>query len=138
MRSLIKSKRYKVTFNQAFHQVIHLCGQLREHEEGAWLGEEMKKAYIKLHEKAFAISVEVWQDDHLVGGLYGVNIGKNVMGESMFSLVPSASKLALIFLAQRMQALGANFIDCQFETPHLKSMGGEYITYDEYMALLQS
>ena len=75
-------------------------------------------------------------DDNLVGGLYGINIGNNFFGESMFSLVPSASKLALIFLARTLEPLGG-IIDCQFETPHLKSMGGRHITYEEYMEYLR-
>ena len=82
--------------------------------------------------------MEVWdKDDRLVGGLYGVNIGAAFFGESMFSLVPSASKLALIELAHIMKDNGGKLIDCQFETPHLKTMGGEHISYDEYMKILQ-
>jgi leucyl/phenylalanyl-tRNA--protein transferase len=80
----------------------------------------------------FAMSVEVWQGTELVGGLYGVVIGPNFFGESMFSLAPSASKLALIYLAYMVGKVGG-IIDCQFETPHLKSMGGTHIPYDEYM-----
>ncbi len=94
--------------------------------------------------KGFAASVEVWEKsddpsepDKLVGGLYGVSIGKCFFGESMFSLVPSASKLALIFLAARLKELGGVMIDCQFETSHLKTMGGEHISYDEYMKFVK-
>ena len=83
-------------------------------------------------------NVEVWdKEGKLVGGLYGVSIGPAFFGESMFSLVPSASKIALIFLAKYFQQCGGKLIDCQFETPHLKSMGGEYISYDEYMDIIR-
>lgn len=137
MRALINKQTYKLTINQAFHEVIHACGELRIDMEGAWLGQEMIEAYTRLHEQGFAASVEVWEDGRLVGGLYGVNIGNCFFGESMFSLVPSASKLALIHLAQFLQKHGGTLIDCQFETPHLKSMGGRFISYEEYMELLQ-
>jgi leucyl/phenylalanyl-tRNA--protein transferase len=150
MRTLLNKNRYMVTFNQNFDSVIHNCAALRDQMEGAWLGPEMIKAYTNLHTNGFAISVEVWDtqttyeegnekdtfnDKHhkLVGGLYGVTIGKCLFGESMFSLIPSASKIALIKLCEFMTQKGGTMIDCQFETSHLKSMGGEYITYDEYM-----
>ena len=106
--------------------------------EGAWLGPEMIEAYTLLHEQGFAASVEIWEGEQLVGGLYGVTLGRCFFGESMFSLVPSASKLSLIHLAQFFGEHGGVLIDCQFETPHLKSMGGRYISYEEYMELLQS
>ena len=81
--------------------------------------------------------MEVWEGEKLVGGLYGVNLGTSFFGESMFSLVPSASKLALIFLAQTFGKLGGKLIDCQFETPHLKSMGGRFISYEEYIGIIK-
>jgi leucyl/phenylalanyl-tRNA--protein transferase len=81
--------------------------------------------------------VEVWKDDTLVGGLYGVTLGKGFFGESMFSLIPNASKIALITLARVLQQFDVALIDCQFETPHLKSMGGRYIDYDEYLKLIR-
>jgi leucyl/phenylalanyl-tRNA--protein transferase len=80
----------------------------------------------------------VWEGKRLVGGLYGVNIGSAFFGESMFSLVPSGSKLALIFLARTMEQLGGTLIDCQLKTAHLESMGGRYISYDDYMTLISS
>lgn len=137
MRTLINKGTYKLTINQAFAEVIHACGEPRIDMEGAWLGREMMDAYTHLHEQGFAASIEVWEEERLVGGLYGVTIGKCFFGESMFSLVPSASKLALIHLAQFFQKNGGTLIDCQFETPHLKSMGGRFISYEEYMELLQ-
>lgn len=137
MRTLINKEIYTLTINQAFAEVIHACGESRMDMEGAWLGHEMMDAYTRLHEQGFAASIEVWEKERLVGGLYGVTIGNCFFGESMFSLVPSASKLALIHLAQFLQKHGGTLIDCQFETPHLKSMGGRFISYEEYMELLQ-
>ena len=100
MRTLIRKGKYGLSINQAFPDVIRACGEQRMHMEGAWLGEEMMEAYTKLHEQHFAASVEVWEGEQLVGGLYGVALGKCFFGESMFSRVPSASKLALIYLSQ--------------------------------------
>ena len=138
MRTLINKQKYQVTINEDFDGVIENCSSLRINEEGAWLGDDMKKAYKQLHEQGFAASVEVWEGERLVGGLYGVNIGKAFFGESMFSLVPSASKLALIHLAHHLEEKNYSFIDCQFETPHLLSMGGRHIPYDEYIAMLKA
>ena len=138
MRTLMNKGKYSMSINKDFESVIRSCSKLRIEEEGAWLGEEMIAAYSELHRQGFAASVEVWDDatDQLVGGLYGVTIGKVFVGESMFSLVPSASKLALIFLARFMKQNGGKLIDCQLETSHLRSMGGKFITYDEYMKII--
>lgn len=137
MRTLMNKGKYNVGLNEDFEGVIHHCSKLRYDMEGAWLGEEMIEAYTELHRQGFASSAEVWdEDNNLVGGLYGVTIGNTFIGESMFSLVPSASKLALIFLARYMKQHGGKMIDCQLETPHLKSMGGRYISYDEYMSIM--
>lgn len=143
MRQLISQNRYMVSINKDFDGVIRGCAtaQNRDTEEGAWLGPDIIKAYTELHRQGLAASVEVWEqqaDGHrLVGGLYGVNMGKAFMGESMFSLVPNASKLALIHLACLFESLGGLMIDCQLETPHLRSMGGRYIPYEEYLAILR-
>ena len=138
MRTLLNKKKYTFSLNEDFEGVIHNCSKLRYEEEGAWLGEDIIKAYTELHRQGFAASVEVWEEERLVGGLYGVNIGSAFFGESMFSLVPSGSKLALIHLAKTMQELNGSIIDCQLKTAHLESMGGRYISYDEYMKLLSS
>lgn len=138
MRTLLNKGLYRVSINEDFDGVIRNCSELRIHKKGAWLGKEMIEAYTRLHEQGFAASVEVWDGDRLVGGLYGVCIGNAFFGESMFSLVPSASKLALIYLARVFAANGGRLIDCQFETPHLKSMGGRFIPYDEYLKIIQS
>jgi len=145
MRQLIRQNLYEVTINQDFDGVIRGCAtaQGRDDEDGAWLGPHIIEAFTRLHRLGYAASVEVWkpsynaQERKLVGGLYGVTLNKAFFGESMFSLVPNASKLALIHLAKTMESIGGRFIDCQFETPHFKSMGGKHITYDRYMEILK-
>lgn len=137
MRTLMRKDEYTLSINRDFRAVIEACGNLRNKEEGAWLGKDMTEAYIRLHEMGFASSVEVWnKNSNLVGGLYGVDIFPAFFGESMFSLEPSASKLALFFLADCLKENGGKLIDCQFETPHLKSMGGEYIPYEDYLNII--
>ena len=140
MRQLIKKGTYETTINQAFEKVIENCSKAdkRNEQVGAWLGNDMINAYKRMYELGLAASIEVWdKDGNLVGGLYGININNNFFGESMFSLVPNASKLALIYLAEQLKPLGG-IIDCQFETAHLLSMGGRHITYDEYMKYLRA
>ena len=144
MRQLLRQKKYEVTFNENFAGVIQGCStaQGRNEQSGAWLGPDIIEAYTKLHRLGYAASVEVWEpagmagERRLVGGLYGVTLRDAFFGESMFSLVPNASKLALIHLAKAMETIGGLLIDCQFETPLFKSMGGRYITYDQYMGVL--
>ena len=144
MRQLLRQQKYEITVNQDFEGVINGCSkaQGRNEECGAWLGPDIIEAFTRLHHHGYAASVEVWeqtnneQERRLVGGLYGVTLRNAFMGESMFSLVPNASKLALIHLARAMETIGGHFIDCQFETPLFKSMGGRHITYDEYMEIL--
>ena len=139
MRTLMNKHQYRVTFNTAFDQVIRGCGTVdgRINDYGAWLGDNIVEAYTCLHELGRARSVEVWRGDTLAGGLYGVTCGSGFVGESMFSLEPSASKLALIALARHMQEHGGTLIDCQEPTPHLKSMGGRFIGYKEYITLMR-
>ena len=138
MRTLMNKGQYRLSINEDFEGVIGNCSRLRIEESGAWLGPQMVDAYTELHRQGFAASVEVWEHEKLVGGLYGVCIGRVFCGESMFSLVPSASKLALIHLARTMQENGGLLIDCQFHTPHLESMGGRHINYDEYMKIIST
>lgn len=140
MQQLINKHELRPTVNKDFESVIRGCAtaQNRNKEEGAWLGPDIIKAYTEMHRQGFAASVEVWQEERLVGGLYGVSLGKAFFGESMFSLVPNASKLALIYLARMFESYGGKLIDCQFETPHLRSMGGRFISYEEYMKIISS
>ena len=143
MQQLINKHQYELSIDKDFDGVIQGCAtaQNRNEEEGAWLGPDIIKAYTELHRQGFAASIEVWEPhatgDRLVGGLYGVNIGKTFIGESMFSLVPNASKLALIHLAHIFDLFGGKMIDCQLETPHLRSMGGRFIPYKEYLSILR-
>ena len=139
MRTLINKKQYRISIGEAFDGVLRGCQTVNNRDKipGAWLGPNIIEAYTRLHILGFATSVEVWDGNTLVGGLYGVMINNCFIGESMFSLVPSASKLALIHLAHLYEPLENSFIDCQFETPHLKSMGGRYISYEEYMNILK-
>ena len=127
MRTLLRKNRYSVGINEDFDAVIRACSKTngRYEEDGAWLGENIIQAFTALHEQGFSASVEVWDNEtgELVGG-------------SMFSRVPSGSKIALIFLARYLQEHGGKMIDCQLETPHLKSMGGRYISYEEYMEIM--
>lgn len=195
MKQLLAKDLYTFTMNKAFTDVIRNCGKVddRSKEDGAWLGPHIIKAYTRLHALGRASSVEVWdKDGKLVGGLYGIRIGHSFIGESMFSLIPNGSKLALIYLARTLEAEAAAcgaaagsetalptataanreateaetatdtevtasdnattsanaatageappircLIDCQFETPHLKSMGGRHIPYELYMEILR-
>lgn len=134
-RNLMNKKRFHCTINQAFPEVLASCADTddRIDEDNAWLGPELMDTWMELHDAGFAKSVEVWEGDDLVGGLYGFVHNGCFMGDSMFSLEPSASKLALIHLARHMHELGGQFIDCQLETSHLKSMGARYISYDEFL-----
>lgn len=139
MRALMKKQDYHVTFNHNFDAVIEGCSQVdgRYDANGAWLGEDIMTAYKALNREGHAVSVEVWnRSGRLAGGLYGVVMGECFIGESMFSREPNTSKLALITLALSLQRLGGELIDCQIETSHLRSMGGRYIPYEQYMEIL--
>ena len=139
MHTLMNKHEYRVTFNRDFDGVIEGCSSIdgRYYANGAWLGEDIMKAYRELNRLGYATSVEVWnKNGELVGGLYGVIVGDCYIGESMFSREPNTSKLALINLAQLMSRIGGKMIDCQLETPHLKSMGGRFISYTEYLEIL--
>ncbi len=138
MRTFLHSNKLEVRMNESFEEVIRSCSSLRIGESYAWLGPEMIDAYLTLHKEGYATSVEVWSSSTLVGGLYGVFLEGCFFGESMFSHVANASKLALIHLCRSLSSIEHSFIDCQFETPHLKSMGGRHISYSEYMSLIEA
>jgi leucyl/phenylalanyl-tRNA--protein transferase len=134
MRQVLRSNKLTVTWDQCFDRVITACSTVeRIGQGGTWITADMTAAYIRLHDIGYAHSVEVWQEDNLVGGLYGVQIGKVFCGESMFSIVSNASKTALIYLCSK----GYRLIDCQVYTEHLESMGARLISREEYMAVLQ-
>ena len=136
MRSVIRKGEFTITENQSFPDVIHQCKTInRKDDADTWITEDMEKAYIEMHQKGFASSVEVWQGDELVGGLYGVVVNGVFCGESMFSKVSNASKLAFIHLAQSGTY---RLIDCQIYTKHLASLGAREIERDEFLELLKS
>lgn len=137
MRKYMKKHELKVVMNRDFADTMHRCRIKREFEEGTWISDEMEEAYHRLHQKGFAVSVEVFEDGVLTGGFYGVSIGKCFFGESMFSEKENGSKTALIAFAQLLEQNGFLFIDCQFHTEHLASMGGRYISWEEYDHMLE-
>lgn len=123
LRKSIKKERFTATFDYAFCDVINACGEPRNEGEGTWLNQDMIQAYIDLHNLGFAHSVEIWEDDRLVGGLYGVSLGAVFFGESMFSRANDASKLALIHLANKLDEWDYKMIDCQVNSQHLVNLG---------------
>lgn len=137
MRRVFNKGEFKVTFDNDFESVIKNCKELRENKEGTWITEEIKEAYIELFKRGFASSVEVYKDEKLVGGLYGVKIGKCFFGESMFSTATNASKVALISMCRRLEEEGYIFLDCQMHTNHLESMGGKFVTWEDFKEMLQ-
>lgn len=135
MKQLLRKNVFSVTYNQAFEEVIDACATIyRPTQEGTWITEDMKNAYIKLHELGYAISVEVWQNTQLVGGLYGIDLGHIFCGESMFSKVSNASKYGFIHLVQKLQENGCQLIDCQIHTDHLESLGAKEIPREVFMS----
>ena len=135
MLQFMRSQKFSITLNTAFSDVIASCAKaLRKEQDGTWIIPEMQKAYINLHLLGCAHSVEVWQNGEIVGGLYGVQIGKVFCGESMFSKIGNASKLALIWLCQNLEI---DLVDCQLHTEHLESMGAKMISREEFMEFLK-
>jgi leucyl/phenylalanyl-tRNA--protein transferase len=134
MSKLLQASVFEVRVNTAFEQVINYCATTpRTGQVGTWITDEMQKAYLNLHQAGLAHSVEVWQNNILVGGLYGIKINKVFCGESMFSHVSNASKAALIYLCKN---LGFDLIDCQMPNEHLMSLGAKMISRDAYLAIL--
>jgi leucyl/phenylalanyl-tRNA--protein transferase len=139
-RSLLKIIRrgvFTVTGDQCFDEVMSACGRIRrESGEGTWILPEMIEAYGRLHRSGYAHSVEAWREGHLAGGLYGVSLGRCFFGESMFSRVSNASKVALAALVERLDRLGFALIDCQVTTGHLQRLGAREIPRSRYLAEL--
>ena len=129
----LKNPDYKVRFDTAFREVMLACASAqRRGQAGTWITEDIINGYCKLHELGFAHSAETWINGKLVGGLYGVAIGKMFYGESMFHHVTDASKIAFVHLVQRLQQQGFGMIDCQMKTPHLASLGAREIPRSEF------
>ncbi len=138
MKKYIQKHEFSFTINRDFADTMHRCRMKREFNEGTWISDEMEEAYRCLHETGYAVSVEIFEDGVLSGGLYGVIIGRCFFGESMFSEKENGSKMALIAFAQLLEQKEFLFIDCQFHTEHLESMGGRFISWEEYDGMLKA
>lgn len=137
LRKTLKKGGFKVTLDTAFRQVMQACAAPRTEGGGTWITNEMLDAYCRLHDLGIAHSVEAWRGDDLVGGLYGVAIGRVFFGESMFSRVTDASKVALVHLVRQLERWGYAVIDCQVGSGHLQSLGAEDISRADFNTLLQ-
>ncbi|SHJ47899.1 leucyl/phenylalanyl-tRNA--protein transferase [Arenibacter nanhaiticus] len=138
MKQVINSGKFKITWNTRFKEVLDQCASIpRAGQGGTWITENMKAAYCLLHQKGIAKSIEVWENNSLVGGLYGIDLGEVFCGESMFSKSSNASKIALIYLAQELQQKNYKLIDCQVYTAHLESLGAKEISREEFIAILK-
>lgn len=137
----IKNTKFKITFNTSFSEVIKNCSTIkREGQGGTWITQEMEEAYVELHKLGHAQSVEVWNQDALVGGLYGIDLPKQKIfcGESMFSTQTDASKVGFYYLVKHLQQKNYKLIDCQMHTDHLESLGAEEITRELFLQHLTS
>ena len=138
MRKVLRDNIFHVTVDTDFKAVIENCQQTyRPDQGGTWITDDMLEAYLELHDLGFAHSVEVWQEGDLVGGLYGVSLGKCFFGESMFTKVSNASKTGFIILVKKLTALGFDLIDCQTHTSHLESLGAEDMDREEFLNYLK-
>ncbi len=137
INSYFNKNKFQVTFNQHFTDIVRHCQYSpRTGQDGTWINNDIVSAYTKLHESGYATSVEVWEDDQLIGGLYGVNIGKVFFGESMFSLKSNASRFGFITLARKLVSDGFYVIDCQQPNPYLESLGGQFIPGKDFQDIL--
>ncbi len=137
MRTVLNNGKFRFTSNRAFTEVIQNCKTApRKGQDGTWISPAMQKAYTILHEMGYAHSAETWMDGELVGGLYGVRLGRMFFGESMFSHKPNASKFAFINYVRQLQKENVQLIDCQLHTAHLESLGARMISRDDLVAML--
>ncbi len=138
LKKIINRKVFKVSFNQNFPAVILACANQRsKNRDGTWITDEIQQAYIHLHQAGWAHSVEVWDDNNLVGGLYGIALGKIFFGESMFNEQNNASKVAFVYLTQNLKNQNFKLIDCQVSSEHLASLGAKEIRREKFMQHLQ-
>lgn len=138
LRKTLLSKKFTTTADTAFENVVALCAESVENRPATWINRQIETAVATLHERGRAHSIEVWQDDVLVGGLYGIALGRAFFGESMVSRAPDASKVAFAHLVARLRAGGYTLLDCQFMTPHLASLGAVEISRSRYVASLDA
>ena len=137
MRTVLRKKRFEVTFNKDFDQVVEACAKVKRFgQNGTWITPGLMEVYSTLHTQGHAHSVEVWEEGSLVGGLYGIDLGTVFCGESMFSKSSNASKVALIFLVKELKKNKYELIDCQVPTQHLASMGAEPISRTKFLTFL--
>jgi len=138
MRKILNSNVFKITYDENFEEVIKNCAEKkRPNQDGTWITNDIIEAYIELHQLGFVHSAEAWQEGKIVGGCYGVLLGKVFCGESMFANVPNASKAAFLSFAELLFAEGLAFIDCQIPTRHLISLGGEEMSRNDFLELLK-
>jgi leucyl/phenylalanyl-tRNA--protein transferase len=138
MRKVLRDQKFRITQNTCFETVMEYCATVkREEQEGTWITKEMSDAYLSLHKRGIAKSYEVWEDNILVGGLYGVDLGTVFCGESMFSLKTNASKFAFIHLAEDLKEKNYQLVDCQLYTDHLASLGAVEIPRSEFIQFLK-
>jgi len=137
LAKIIRKKEFITTIDQAFEQVIEACAQTPRHnQDGTWITDEMQQAYLKLHQLGIAHSAECWKNGQLVGGLYGIALGKVFFGESMFSWQSNASKVAFVHLLDELKKRNYALIDCQVTTDHLLSLGAEEIPREHFLKLI--
>ena len=140
-RSLAKSVRnkgFEMRFDTAFGAVVQACAEPRDGQAGTWITDAVRAAYLRLHRLGHAHSVETWRDGILIGGLYGVSIGRMFFGESMFARATDASKVALVALVQELRGRGGSMIDCQMDTRHLASLGARPIRRAEFLRKVEA
>ena len=135
---MLNKNEFEFITNKAFAQVIHHCKKTkRPGQDGTWITDEVEKAYCKLHELGYAHSAEVWKEGKLIGGLYGIKLGKVFFGESMFSTMSNASRFAFIKYVLQLKSEGIELIDCQVYTEYLESLGARMISGAEFDTLLK-
>ncbi len=138
MKTLLNQDKFRFTINRAFEAVIDNCKKIdRKNQDGTWINDDVKQSYIQLHQLGIAQSAETWLNGQLVGGLYGIKIGKVFFGESMFAHESNASKFAFIKYVQQLKRVGIELIDCQVYTEHLESLGAKMIMREQFMQLLK-
>jgi len=137
MKVILKKEIFKVTINKQFESVINNCSAPRKDGEGTWITDDMKASYKRLYHDGFAHSVEVWKGSDLVGGLYGICFDKMFFGESMFSKISNSSKFGFIKLSQYLRNEEFLFIDCQIDSPHLRSLGAAPVSRDKFLRMLR-
>jgi len=135
---LLRKNHFEIRYDTAFSEVIHACAQIkRKDQDGTWITPDMKQAYIHLHQAGYAHSIETYENNQLVGGVYGVSLGGAFFGESMFSFVSNASKIAFIFLCRLLKSWNFSMIDCQVYSSHMEQLGGFFVTQDDFLYRLQ-